>query len=110
MPFGSNRQRVANRRELVASLEERLAEDDTASWVRRLNGAGIAAGAVNDIGAAVALARDLGLAPTVHVGEGHPDQIRHPITWSRSRLRPPTPPPGLGEHSLEIRAHLKETP
>jgi formyl-CoA transferase len=109
MPFGSNRQRVANRRELVASLEKRLAEDDTASWVRRLNAAGIAAGAVNDIGAAVALARDLGLAPTVHVGEGHPDQIRHPITSSRSRLRRPRSMPGVAAHRLVRRGHLNDT-
>ncbi|HQR26943.1 MAG TPA: CoA transferase [Nocardioides sp.] len=106
----TNPDRVTHRRELVAALEEVLVTEDAATWVERLNAVGVAAGAVNDIGAALDFAQELGLAPTVAVGGGHPDQVRHPVTWSRSRLPAPTPPPDLGEHSTEIRAHLKEKP
>lgn len=110
VPLVTNPDRVTHRRELVAALEEVLVTEDAATWVERLNAVGIAAGAVNDVGAALAFAQELGLAPTVAVGGGHPDQVRHPVTWSRSRLPAPTPPPDLGEHSTEIRAHLKEKP
>ena len=76
----------------------------------RLNDAGIAAGPVNDLAAAIAFADSLGLDPTMPVGEGHPDQIRHSITWGRSRLPDPTPPPDLGEHTDQIRAQLGHQP
>ena len=71
---------------------------------------GVAAGAVNDLGGALELADRLGLSPTTSVGDGHPDQVRHPITWSRSPLRTPTPPPALGEHSTALRTRLEDTP
>ena len=76
----------------------------------RRQAAGVAAGAVNDLGGALALADRLGLSPTTSVGAGHPDQVRHPITWSRSPLRTPTPPPALGEHSTVLRTRLEDTP
>ena len=110
MQFLTNRDRVTHREELIAVLEQGLARDDVATWVRRLNDVGVAAGAVNDVGAALMLADRLGLDPTVHVGADHPDQVRHPITWSRSTLPAPTAPPALGEHTDQIRAQLKETP
>ncbi len=110
MSFRSNPDRVAHRQELIAALEEALAEADAATWVARLNDAGIAAGPVNDLAAAIAFADSLGLDPTMPVGEGHPDQIRHSITWGRSRLPDPTPPPDLGEHTDQIRAQLGHQP
>ncbi|MFT3874556.1 MAG: CoA transferase [Nocardioides sp.] len=110
MSFRSNPDRVAHRQELIAALEEALAEADAATWVTRLNAAGIAAGPVNDLAAAIAFADSLGLDPTMPVGQGHPDQIRHPVTWGRSRLPDPTPPPDLGEHTDQIRAQLGHQP
>ena len=104
--FASNGRRVENRQALVHKLEEALATADGESWVRRLNAAGVAAGTVNDLGAAIAFAERLGLEPTQPVGAGHPDQIRHPITWGRSELPTPTTPPDLGEHTEQIRARL----
>ncbi|MFN8193425.1 MAG: CoA transferase [Nocardioidaceae bacterium] len=106
LSFVTNRDRVENREALVEALEGALAHDTVAAWVERLNAAGIAAGAVNDIGAALDLATTLGLAPTVPTGAGHPDQVRHPVTWGRSVLPTPTPPPALGEHTDQIRARL----
>lgn len=107
--FATNPARVGHRDELVATLEAELARKDVAAWADLLTGAGVAAGPVNDLGGALELARRLGLDPTTTVGDGHPDQVRHPVTWSRSHLRSPTPPPALGEHSTALRARLEDT-
>jgi len=103
--FRTNPARVANRTALVAALENRLALASVDHWVRALNEVGVAAGPVADIAGALVRAAELGLAPTVPVGPGHPDQVRHPITWSRSRLPKPTPPPALGQHNNALNAY-----
>ena len=107
--FATNPSRVRHRRELVEAVEKELARQEVAVWAERLTAVGVAAGAVNDIGGAIELAHRLGLSPTTSIGGGHPDQIRHPITWSRSPLRTPTPPPALGEHSTQLRTKLEGT-
>ena len=107
--FATNPARVRHRHDLAEVLEKELARERVAVWAERLTAAGVAAGAVNDIGGALELAHRLGLSPTTRVGDGHPDQVRHPVTWSRSPLRTPTPPPALGEHSTQLRTRLEET-
>lgn len=102
--FVSNPARVAHRRELVGALEGLLAHGDVARWSEALGEAGVPAGPVNDILTAVELARTLGLDPTWTVGEG--EQVRHPVRYSRSGTREPSPPPGLDEHAAEVRAEL----
>lgn len=66
--FARNTDRVAHREALVAALETILAGDDAASWQRRFTAAGVPAGGVNDLAAAFALARDLGLDPVHDLG------------------------------------------
>lgn len=105
--FATNPQRVVHRPVLVAELEDALREDDAATWSERLARAGVPAGQVGDIGSAIELAQALGLEPTVEVGHGHPDQVRHPVTYSRSATRPATPPPAVGEHDAELRVWLR---
>lgn len=105
--FATNPARVAHRAVLVAELEDALRTQDTGYWNEQLLAAGVPAGQVGDLGSGVELARTLGLDPTVTVGAGHPDQIRHPVTYSRSTTRPPTAPPALGEHDSELRAWLE---
>ena len=104
--FRDNPARVLHRAELVAALEARLADAPVAQWADALTAAGVAAGPVLDVAGALARAEALGLDPTVSVGPGHPDQVRHPVTWSRSELRPPTPPPTLGQHDDQLRSDL----
>jgi crotonobetainyl-CoA:carnitine CoA-transferase CaiB-like acyl-CoA transferase len=65
--FATNAARVENRDALRAALEERLAARDAGAWASALTEVGVPAGVVNDIAAAFALARDLGLGPTVHI-------------------------------------------
>ena len=108
--FATNPARVRHRSHLVEALEKELARNDVVVWAERLSAVGVATGAVNDLGGALELAGRLGLSPTTNVGSGHPDQVRHPITWSRSPLRTPTPPPALGEHTTVLRARLEDTP
>lgn len=108
--FTSNALRVANRDALVVELEGALAGEDAQSWTERLTACGVPAGRVGDIGAGIELARSLGLEPTVAVGAGHPDQVRHPVTYSRSVVRQATPPPAVGQHDHEIRRLLAGSP
>jgi crotonobetainyl-CoA:carnitine CoA-transferase CaiB-like acyl-CoA transferase len=106
--FATNPDRVARRGDLVAELEKVLGSGPVESWSRLLTTAGVAAGPVGDIGTALAMAESLGLEPVLHLGDRHPAQIRHPVTWSRSPLRTPTPPPALGEHTAQVRARLED--
>ena len=108
--FATNPARVSHRADLVEVLQEELASNDVAVWAELLTGVGVASAAVNDVGGALELARRLGMSPTTSIGNGHPDQVRHPITWSRSPLRVPAPPPALGEHSTALRARLEDHP
>lgn len=104
--FATNPQRVAHRPVLVAELEDALRENESLVWSERLAAAGVPAGQVGDIGSGIALARALGLEPTVEVGPGHPHQVRHAVTYSRSHTRPATPPPSVGQHDRELRDWL----
>lgn len=104
--FATNPARVANRRELVDALEERLAADTADVWVRRLNAAGVPAGTVGTIADGIALAEDLGLEPTVAIDGSAPPQIRHPVTYSATPVTDYRHPPRLGEHSAEVRRWL----
>ncbi len=102
--FASNRDRVANRAQLRALLEAALAGRTVAEWTRLLTDAGVPAGPVNDVGAAFALAEELGLEPVDEL-----DGVRtvsSPLglrgTPASTRRRPPR----LDEHGEEIRAWL----
>jgi formyl-CoA transferase len=104
--FATNADRVAHRAELVPALENRLVGDDAATWQHRLTAADVPAGQVGDVGAAFALADELGLDPTVDVGPEHPRQVRHPVRYSGTEPAPATAPPRLGEHNDLVRAWL----
>lgn len=106
--YADNAARVAHRPALVAELEQLLAAGDLVHWVDRLLAAGVPAGPVGDLDDAFRMAGDLGLAPRVPVGPGHPDQVRHPVTYSATPVTTYRPPPRLGEHDAELRAWLTE--
>ena len=96
--YATNPARVANRPALAAALTQVLVARPTADWVADLTAAGVPAGPVNDIPAALELASRLGLAPVVPVA-GVPT-VANPITLSRTpvdyRQAPPGPHPGPG--------------
>jgi formyl-CoA transferase len=104
--YRTNPLRVANRESLVTVLEEQLAHRPVKEWVEALTTASVPAGAVNDIGDAVALAESLGLEPTLDLGTAHGRQVRHPVSWRHRSPVAPTPPPVLGQHSVTVREEL----
>lgn len=106
--FASNADRVAHRDDLVQLLETALVSGDADHWINALTDAGVPAGAVGDIGSAFGLAADLGLAPRVDVGPGAIDQVRHPITYSRTPVDNYRRPPRLGEHNDTVRARYAQ--
>ena len=74
--FAGNANRVENRAALRTALEERLAGRSAREWAGLLAEAGVPAGVVNDIAAAFALARGLGLEPTVTIERGRRHERR----------------------------------
>ncbi|MEU0506509.1 CoA transferase [Nocardia sp. NPDC005998] len=109
--FASNADRTANREQLRPLLIERLRTQPAQHWFERLNAVGVPNGPINTIAQGVEYARELGLDPVVQVGpERHAiPGVRNPITFSTLTPRYELPPPGLGEHSDEIRAWLSAT-
>lgn len=105
--FTTNALRVANRRDLVKVLEAELAQATAADCAERLQRVGVACGPVNDIGAAIALAEQLGLSPVhEHAGENPVHTLSNPLRLGRSPIRYDRPPPPLGADSDDLRAWL----
>jgi crotonobetainyl-CoA:carnitine CoA-transferase CaiB-like acyl-CoA transferase len=97
--FATNRARVENRDALAAALTGLLAARPATEWAELLRERRVPAGVVNDVGAAFALARELGLEPTVGIerGDGTSAELtRNPIRLSATpatyRLAPPSLP------------------
>jgi len=103
--FRTNADRVANRDELAALLEERLRLETSAAWQARLSEAGVPA-------ASVATIRDVAESPqTAALGMLQPlDHPRIegltltalPLSFDRERAVHRKAPPDVGEHSAEI--------
>jgi crotonobetainyl-CoA:carnitine CoA-transferase CaiB-like acyl-CoA transferase len=98
--FVTNRDRVAHRDALGSELERRLAARPAGEWVSELIAARVPAGAVNDVAQAFALAKQLGLQPTVAVALPDGGELRLPrspiglsSTPATYRLAPPPLPP-----------------
>jgi formyl-CoA transferase len=106
--YATNGDRVHHREELVADLETRLLEADSAEWEQALRNAGIAAGQVGDMESAFERAEKLGLEPTRQVGPGHAAQVANPVRYSGFQPAPPVAPPLLGEHDQVVRAWLSD--
>ncbi|HEX5512469.1 MAG TPA: CoA transferase [Actinomycetales bacterium] len=104
--FSTNPARVQNRDVLAHALESRLATGTAETWERSLLEVGVPAGRVRDVEGALELATSLGLDP-LHPVHGHLPQLRHPVRYSRSAVRPPEPPPDLGQHDDEVRSWLR---
>jgi glutaryl-CoA transferase len=105
--FATNGARVENRRELVATLGERLAERTSEEWLAALDAADIPAGAINDIPTAFASPQAVARSMAVDVDHpvlGRTTQVGLPFELSATPASIRTPPPMLGEHSDEILA------
>ena len=110
--FSTNAARVVHRRELIERLDPVLRSDSAAAWTARLQGAGIPCGPINDVGAALDLATELGLDPVVTFASTGliPDiaTLANPLRLSTTPVRYDRPPPELGADSVEVRAWLAD--
>jgi crotonobetainyl-CoA:carnitine CoA-transferase CaiB-like acyl-CoA transferase len=103
--FAGNRERVARVDELEAAMAPALTSDTVAGWMERLDRAGIPAGrilSVDQVYDSPQVAH-LGLIEEVeHPSLGTLRLPGSPLRYSRSRRRPPAPPPILGQHNDEL--------
>jgi crotonobetainyl-CoA:carnitine CoA-transferase CaiB-like acyl-CoA transferase len=103
--FRTNPDRVARREELYQLLVERLAEDDTEVWQRKLLAAGVPAAPVADVADVAASPQTEALAMLQPLPHPTIPDLRLPaipVSLDRERLRHPCPPPLVGQHTQEV--------
>ena len=108
--FKINAQRVANRQELEAAIEEITQTKTTQEWLEVFEGKGMPYAAINDVQST--LAHDHTKARNMVVEVDH-DQcgpikmVNTPVKYSEAAPRVRLPPPTLGQHTDEVlREHL----
>jgi crotonobetainyl-CoA:carnitine CoA-transferase CaiB-like acyl-CoA transferase len=110
--FVTNALRLGNLAELEQIMNAALAQRPVADWLDRLRQAGVPAGELKTLdrlydGEQV---RAEGLVWEVaHPRLGGIRLPAHPVRYSRSPVMPGLPPPGLGEHTEEVRAAMLGT-
>ena len=103
--FRTNPDRVANRDALIALLEPYFAQDDTASWHKRLTGAGVPAAPVADVADILASPQTEALGIVQSLPHPSIPDLRLtalPFSLDGERVEHRSPPPLLGEHTAEI--------
>lgn len=109
--FADRQARLENRAELERRLEAALAARPAADWISRLNAAGVPAGAVLDVPAALAQAqiRERGMVACFEDVPGVDRDVRVVRTGIKIDGRAPRvddPPPRLGEHTDAVLSGL----
>ncbi len=100
--YATNPDRVANREELVALLQERFSERTSDEWVEKVRGAGVPCGPVNALADVFQDEHVLGsgmLQEVEHPAAGMLRMLASPVLVDGERLPVRRPPPTLGEHS-----------
>jgi crotonobetainyl-CoA:carnitine CoA-transferase CaiB-like acyl-CoA transferase len=103
--FRTNADRVEHREELAAILGELVAREDVATWLVRLEAAGVPAAPVQDIAQVVADEQTTALGllqPLDHPAIPDLRLVGLPLSFDGERIAYRSPPPALGEHSAEI--------
>ena len=100
--FARNPDRVANREELVAILQEEFSKKTTDEWVKEVRGAGVPIGPVNTLADVFSdghvLSSDV-LQDVEHPAAGLLKMVASPILVDGERLPIRRPPPTLGQHT-----------
>jgi crotonobetainyl-CoA:carnitine CoA-transferase CaiB-like acyl-CoA transferase len=103
--FATNGDRVEHRAELTPILAARFATATSTSWLQALDAAGIPAGPILDVPAALSSPQAVALGsrvPLRHDRLGQVDQVGIPFELAATPAAIRMPPPILGEHSAEI--------
>jgi CoA:oxalate CoA-transferase len=107
--FATNEARMAHREQLRGLIEQRTEALPVASWIERLNAAGVPCGRVMDVAEALAdpqvQAQDMVLE-VEHPGHGAVRMTGFPIKLSATPARIRRPAPALGEHNEAILGEL----
>jgi crotonobetainyl-CoA:carnitine CoA-transferase CaiB-like acyl-CoA transferase len=102
--YATNDARVRNRDALVAELESVFLDRSTDEWLRILLDAGVPAGEVRGVRAALEVA---GATTEVeHPTAGPLPFLNPPFSLAQASLRPLASPPLLGQHTAEVLAEL----
>ena len=107
--YATGADRSKNRAALNEEINEIIRLDSTATWVERLNAAGVPAGEINDIGQAFEnpQVKHLGLAQPIESHErGKTHLVGQPIMMSRTPSHIASPPPLAGGDADDILAAL----
>ncbi|MBA1203962.1 CoA transferase [Pseudomonas capeferrum] len=103
--FATNKQRVANRAELIPLIRQATVFKTTSEWVLLLEQAGVPCGPVNDLDQVFEdpQVRARGLAITLpHALAGAVPQVASPIRLSQTPVEYRHAPPLLGEHTEDV--------
>lgn len=111
--FKINAQRVANRDELEAKIEEITKTKTTQEWLEIFEGKGLPYAAVNDVLATLThehtKARNM-VVEVEHEQCGTMKLVNSPVKYSETKTTIRSPPPTLGQHTDEIlKEHLGMT-
>ncbi|HWV52119.1 CoA transferase [Pseudorhodoplanes sp.] len=107
--YATNALRLKNRDALNADIEKALASDTSASWIERLNAAGVAAGPIYKMDEVFAdkQVQHLGIATDMQTPDrGTLQVIRQPFSLSRTPSTIAMHTPERGEHTDEVLAEF----
>jgi formyl-CoA transferase len=108
--FATNPERVKNRPALAAELSPRFAQHSVAHWLAQLDDEGIPAGAVLDVGQALAhpQLQARGMLPRFdHPRAGPLTLVGSPLPGAEAGQ---APPPMLGQHTREVLEQVLKVP
>lgn len=109
--YATNPTRVANRAETVALVQDAVARQPVAWWTERLSAVRVPCAPINDLRklmaepqtAASGMVLDVG---ALRGGDAPLQGMAQPVRFDDMRRSADLPPPGHGEHGLEILAEL----